>query len=467
MSRAAPLLVLALLACKQPPIEADPGENSPPPPGGNILVLLVDDLGIDKVGVYDAHPDRPPTPVIDSLAAEGVLFRSAWANSTCSPTRATLLTGRHPTRHGIGRWIMPSDGDYSLPLEETTIPEMLQHSPLGYADAAVGKWHVVSWAEEDPASHPNRSGFDWYAGSLANLDNGIGPDEQNRGYFHYQKSTNGTLSDSETYATTDTVNDAIGRIEDLAEPWLLSVAFNAPHSPFHFAPEELHSYESASTDAEKFHTMVEALDTEIGRLLQALAPEVRDNTTIIFASDNGTPPQAILPPHDKDRSKGTLYEGGVNVPFIVTGPLVENPGTESLALVHISDIFPTIAEIAGVDLSQVIDERTGQRVVLDGVSMLDLLQDPSAATREMMFTQHFYPAGAPPHPNKDGQAVRDVRYKLQHATNQDYFAFFEIEQPYDDGEDLLLDGLTAEQQEGYDRLEAYFDEMQQMVYDGP
>lgn len=109
------------------------------PLGGNVLILLSDDIGIDKTAVYREHPTPAPTPNIDALASKSVLFRNAYAQPTCSPNRASLLTGRHPTRHGSGRWINPSAQSFALPEQELTIPELLRRAPEAWTTALYGK----------------------------------------------------------------------------------------------------------------------------------------------------------------------------------------------------------------------------------------------------------------------------------------------------------------------------------------
>ena len=136
----------------------------------------------------------------------------------------------------------------------------------------------------------------------------------------------------------------------LPEPWLLYVNFNAPHSPWEVPPKRLHNQQvnNKSSDAKKYRAMVEALDTEIGRLLDGIPKKTRDKTTILFFADNGTPDEAVVQPWRVDRAKNTPFEGGVHVPFIAVGPQVTKPGSESDALVHVADIFSTVADVAGV-----------------------------------------------------------------------------------------------------------------------
>jgi arylsulfatase A-like enzyme len=155
---------------------------------------------------------------------------------------------------------------------------------------------------------------------------------------------------------------------------------------------------------------------------------------------------------DPRRCKGTLYEGGVHVPMIVTGPAVHLRGTETDALVHFVDLFATFAEIAGVDVGDVIDPRTGAPVVLDGVSWLPHVMDPDLpSSRSVLHTSHFFPSGAGPY-DWEQDALRDDRYKVVYGPQRGWW-FFEYQSPFDEGPDLLTGGaLTPEQDAAYQRL---------------
>jgi arylsulfatase A-like enzyme len=439
-------LLLALGACA---IEPDsPGTQAH---GGNILVLLVDDIGVDKIRAYGEHPGAPPTPSIDALAARGVLFRNAYAPPTCSPSRAALLTGRHPRRYGLGDRLQTRADLYEVPLSELALPEALERSPLGYDQAAVGKWHLSTFNSPSGEHHPLLFGFRWYAGSFANLNITNTPGASRGTYEHWQKNTNGTFSFSDTYATTDTVNDALERIEALESPWFLWVAFNASHRPFHEPPPGLHTRPSLKTAIERFDAATEALDTEIGRLLDAMNAETLALTTVIFLSDNGTPRAAMAPPLDLSHGKGTLYEGGINIPLIISGSAVKKPGAESAALVHVVDVFATVAELTGVDVNRLEDER-GAPVAIDGSSLLPYLEDPALPSqREFVFQDAFTPNGPGPY-RSDTRMIRNHRYKLVKSTETGD-EFFDLRGRTDDGPNLF-GSLNPEQQAAYESLRA-------------
>lgn len=436
------------------------------PLGGNVLILLTDDIGIDKTSAYGEHPNPVPTPTIDALAAEGILFRNAYATPSCSPSRASLLTGRHPSRHGIGRWIYPDTTRYSLPADELTIPQMLAHSPLHWSSAAVGKWHMVGFEHENPSMHPLDAGFPFYAGSLGNPLSATQDGNTPRSYENWEKDQNGVTTWTTHYMTVDTIDDAILLVETLPEPWLLYVATNGAHAPLHNPPDELLAEPLAenATELEQYTAMVQVVDAQLGRLLDAIPADVRGRTTIIYTSDNGTANEVdiIEDPWDPARAKGTVYEGGVNVPFIVSGPLVGAPGQESDALVSFVDVLPTIAEIAGVALDTLTVEtgdHAGQPITFDGHSLIPYLQDPSAPSQPYVFTEQFYPNGDTSSLNYRDRMVRNADWKLvRHETWEDgalttTHEFYHFEPgAWDEGADLLEGTLDADAQAAYVEL---------------
>ncbi len=357
---------------------------------GNVLVLVADDMGFEMIGAYGVGGDPATTPVLDSMSQSGVLFRNAWSSPLCTPTRATIQTGRYGFRTSIGlvEWHDP----VALPLAEITIPEMLDlGTGNAYQHSAFGKWHLGARQQPGWNLSPNAAGYDHYAGALTNF-------EGSETFSNFPKVINGVESTSTTYATTDEVDDAIAWISAASEPWFCLVNFHAPHSPFHAPPDSLLSQATRNelqaagpVDDDPrpyFKAMCEAIDTEVGRLRSELG-SVWDNATVIFLSDNGTPAGPVpAPPVEPDKAKGTLFRGGINVPLIVNSPLVQSPGSESNAFVHTADLFATIAELAEVDLTAVIPEGRN----LDSVSFVPSIVDSSVAgARQELFSERFFP----------------------------------------------------------------------------
>lgn len=417
----------------------------------NILLIIADDLGNDEVGIYNEGDDatRPPTPNIDRLAAKGVRFTNAYSNPVCSPTRAGILTGRYSLRHGVGDIVRFKTQSYTLPSEEVSIPELLDAAESGYDHSLCGKWHLDTDASGG-LQHPLLEGFNWAAGSRSNFND----------YYKWLKNTNGAPRMVGTYATMDTTNDAIARSNTMTEPWFLWVAYNAPHLPFHFPPRDLHTRPGDDhSKANRYAATVEALDTEIGRLLASMHPTVRKNTIVIFLGDNGSPTKAL----GGDVGKGGVTEAGVNVPFIVAGAAVpaHSRGKVSKALVHTTDVYATVADIADVNVGAVLPPGR----VIDSVSLLPVLADPKhASIRRYAYSERFQPNGPPPYDTKQ-QMIRDQRWKLVRLGVEEVFeGFYDFDAapPNEDGENLCPcpRKLSGEALKAYNRLGAELDRLE-------
>ncbi|MDG2305909.1 MAG: sulfatase-like hydrolase/transferase [Candidatus Binatia bacterium] len=407
----------------------------------NFLLIIADDLGVDSLAVYSddlayGHvgegADHGPTPRLDTLASEGILFRHAYTNPLCAPSRAQILTGRHAMRTGVG-----TPGGAVLDLAETTLPEILAGT---HSSAAIGKWHVGPGGDVD---HPIDSGFDYFAGAL----NGNISD-----YEDWQKTIN-SAGGSDTvipnhlvYATDDNSAEAIAKIAEFGEaPWIVYLAFNAPHSPFHVPTQPLTTaVTTGSSSHVKYEAMIEAMDREIGDVLDSIPASILADTTIIFIGDNGTPTGVTRPPFLSSHGKGTVYDGGTNVPLIIKSPHVAVAGTESLAFVQSTDIFATIAEIGGV-----VSEAE------DSISMVPYLSDatlPTQSARPYAYAEQFTPNGAGIVYTDHERAIRDGQYKLIWR-NDVYEEFFDLTaNPFEDANLLPYAGMTEEQQAAYDAL---------------
>jgi arylsulfatase A-like enzyme len=386
------ILCLLLLACLTNQLcgaQTQRGQTPPLARRPNILILLADDLGVDMVSCYAEGSAPPCTPNIDGLAARGLLFRNAWTNPWCSPTRSQLLTGRYGFRTGIGQAV--NNKNQGLPLSEFILPEFL----TGYASSISGKWHLAGQGQGK--NHPGKSGFGYHAGSMGNIND----------YFNWQKVINGNEFTSTVYATTDCADEAIQAVLAMPEPWFLYAAFHAPHKPLHVPPKGLcacptssncDAAQSNSPKAVLAKAMTEAMDTEIGRLLQSIPAD----TLVIFMGDNGTGTLATEPPFDKTHAKGTLYEGGVNVPLIIAGA-----GTvqgECLALVSSTDLFATLGDLALVP-----------SLAEDSVSLVPYMLGSQKPRRSSVYAEYFTPNGPGPWTTHT-RAVRNDRYKLIRST---------------------------------------------------
>lgn len=409
----------------------------------NVLVVLADDLGVDYVGCYGEGSNPPPTPTIDGIAAQGVLFRNAWAYPSCSPTRAAMLTGRHPFRTLVGRWIRhPNNSGPAIGTVremEWTLPELLDRAGTGYGHACIGKWHMhdASFGNGAPTT---LGGYATYTGALWG---------QIPSYTSWPRVHQGVEQTETSYATTKTTDDALAWIQGQSGPWLCYLAYNAPHIPFHAPPSGLHTrnLSSSSSNRELYKAMIEAMDTELGRLLSTLGPAVVANTHILFLGDNGSVQNMAEAPFDPSRAKGSPYEGGVNVPLIYAGPAAVSPGREVSALACAVDVFASVLELTGA-----AGALPSWRVT-DGVSVVPYLADPQqSALRQFAFTEEFT-GNAWPAPNTNGHAtVRNDRYKLIHRYSGGGHELFDLVGDPWESVNLLAGALTAQQQQNYAAL---------------
>lgn len=371
----------------------------------NLLLIVLDDVGRDALSTWTDDVRAAPMPNLDRLAADGVRFRQAWSNPVCAPSRAALLTGRHARRTGIGGAVPPGSEGYSLPLQEELIPEVLARAPVPYRSVAVGKWHLATEGTGG-TSHPTDQGFEHFRGTAGNLDLSGDVVGEAGTYDDWAKITDGVVARRQAYATSDVVDDALELITPITQPWFLYVAFHAGHAPYHTPPDALTGLglRANAPEAIQYRAMLTALDTELGRLLDGLDPGTRARTVVVVMGDNGTPPAGVLPPNDPRRAKRTLFEGGVGVPFLISG---DGIGTGDVqAPIHLVDVLPTLAGLAGVPEDRL-------PAVLDGIDLAPWLTDPGTpSTGRTIHAEYFEPSGFPVVAEVDILTARDDRWKL-------------------------------------------------------
>lgn len=322
------------------------------PPRPHVVYILADDLGWKDVGF---HGSDIKTPNLDKLAAEGARLEQFYAQPMCTPTRAALLTSRYPNRYGLQTAVIPSNGKYGLPTDEWLLSQSLQEA--GYKTAIVGKWHLGHAKRE---FWPRQRGFDYQYGPL------LGEIDY---YTHSAHGIKDWFRDNQPvhevgYATTLLGQDAARLIEshDAKTPLFLYLAFTAPHAPYQAPQEYLDRYPQISDPNRRaYAAMITAMDDEIGRVLDALEKQgMRDNTLIVFQSDNGGPRSAKVT-GEMDTSKGSipadngpyrdgkamLYEGGTRVVALANWPGKIPAGSVVQQPIHVVDMFPTIAKLAG------------------------------------------------------------------------------------------------------------------------
>jgi len=319
-------------------------------PRPNIIYLLADDLGFTDVGF---HGSEIKTPHIDRLAAGGARLEAFYVQPVCSPTRAALLTGRYPMRHGLQVGVVRPWAQYGLPLEERTLSQALQEA--GYFTAICGKWHLGHFERTYLPTHRGFSHqYGHYNGALDYFTH------ERDGGFDWHR--NDQVCRDEGYTTTLLGDEAVRIIEqqDAGRPFFLYVPFNAPHAPLQALPDYLDKYKDiADPKRQKYAAMVTCVDDQIGRIVAALDKRgLINNTLIAFSSDNGGPLQSGATNGSLRAGKGTLYEGGVRVNAFANWPGQIAAGTVVNEPLHIVDWYPTLLKLAGASLEQ--------KLMLDG-----------------------------------------------------------------------------------------------------
>jgi len=355
----------------------------------NILLIIADDMGVDVSPCYSETP-QANMPNLKELCDNGMVFENAYSAPLCSPTRATVMTGKYGFRTGVGSVPSREHGG-SLSEHETTVFDRIKDK--GYSTALIGKWHLS--ADPRDLNHPQKLGVDHFFGPFGG---GV------KDYENWAAVENGRRVRVSNYATSEISDRAIDWLGSQSSPWFLWLAYNAPHTPFHLPPTDLHNFDDLSGNdrdlkrnpAPYYYAALEALDAELGRALDSLSADERHDTVVFFIGDNGTPTQ-LLGRDNQGRGKGSLYEGGVNVPLIVSGTSVSAGRSE--ALVNTTDLFSTILTLADADPT-----------AEDSISFVPALAG-AAGDRQFAYVEHF--AESPPRGGAQlGWAIRDARYKL-------------------------------------------------------
>lgn len=363
--------------------DQEKGDETPP----NFVLLMSDDQGWDEVG-YNGHPHLK-TPVLDEMARQGLRLDRFYAgHSTCSPTRGSFLTGRHPNRYGT---FFPN---WSIRPEEISIAHIL--SKAGYATAHFGKWHLGPVKEDSPTS-PGAMGFDEWLSHDNFFE--INPVLSRNGGAPQQFEGEGSQ------LIVDEAIQFMKKAKQKKQPFLVVIWYGSPHEPYSGLPADLALYDKLPADyaqqsvkltsnetgeqvdrplrevLQERYAEITAMDRSIGILRNYLKDEgLRDNTLLWFCGDNGTPPSAARTGMSLHGQKGTLYEGGIRVPGIIEWPkYIKEARTTQLNAVT-SDIFPTLCALTG----QPLPDRP-----LDGVSLAPLLKGAMQDREAPLVFWHF------------------------------------------------------------------------------
>jgi arylsulfatase A-like enzyme len=312
--------------------------------GPNIVFLLADDMGYADTGF---HGSEIKTPNIDGIAARGAKLEQFYVQPVCSPTRAALMTGRYPMRHGLQVGVVRPWAQYGLPLDERTLAQALKEA--GYTTAICGKWHLGHF---QPEYLPTKRGFEHqyghYNGALDYFTH-----IRDEGFDWHRDDK---VCRDEGYTTHLIAKEAVRLIKEqpASKPLFLYVPFNAVHAP-HQVPEKYKEpYAALKEPRRTYAGMVAAMDEAIGQIVAAIDEKgLRKNTLFIFSSDNGGPAPGRVTSNGPLRAgKGTLYEGGVRVVACCAWEGRIKAGSAVQAPLHMVDWYPTLLKLAGASLEQ-------------------------------------------------------------------------------------------------------------------
>jgi arylsulfatase A-like enzyme len=345
----------------------------------NIIHIVADDLGWKDVGFNGCTDIK--TPNLDKLAAEGAKFTQFYVQPMCTPTRACLMTGRYPFRYGLQTAVIPSTAAYGLDTTEWLMPQCLKEA--GYQTAIIGKWHL---GHADKKWWPKQRGFDYqYGAMIGELDYFTHDEHGVLDWFRDNKPLK-----EKGYTTTLIGKDAARLIEkhNFSTPLYLYLTFNAPHTPYQAPKEYVDRYPNISDPTRRTYAgMVACLDDEVGRVVAALDKKgIRDNTLILFHSDNGGTRSKLFTGVMADVSKinlpcdngpyregkGTLFEGATRVCAFANWPGHIKAQTVE-GLIHAVDIYPTFAGLAGTS--------TAKCKPLDGLNVWDTIAEGKPSPR--------------------------------------------------------------------------------------
>lgn len=385
--------------------------DDPLPPRPNVILIMTDDQGYGELGCH-GNP-MLKTPNLDRLASQSVCFTDFQVSPTCSPTRASLLTGRHEFRSGVTHTIHERE---RLALGAVTLPSLLQTA--GYTTGIFGKWHL---GDED-AYQPERRGFNEVfihgAGGIGQSYPGSCGDVPGNRYFSPVILHNGTFEQTTDFCTNVFFDQATRWIDSERgknHPFFALITPNAPHAPY-LSPEEAaapYRDQGLNEDSAAYYGMIANIDANVGKLLEKLREwKIDRNTLVIFMTDNGHPIKDLFNAGMRG-TKGTPFQGGTRVPCFIHWPGVLMPGIDVDEMAAHVDILPTLAEICGFAVPAGLK--------LDGRSLVPLLRDPSADWADRYLFTHVgrWPKGKAADSKYASCAVRTGRFRF--VNNRELF----------------------------------------------
>ncbi len=403
----------------------------------NIVFFLIDDLGRTDVGFMGSKEIK--TPHIDALAKGGAILDAHYVQPVCSPTRSALMTGRYATHTGVYTVVRPH-AKWGLPLNERTLANAL--SDAGYETAITGKWHL---GEFDSAYTPTARGFaHQYGHYFGALDYNTKLREGTRDWYRDDKPAN-----DEGYATHLVAKEAcrLIREKDQSKPLFLYVPFNGVHAPLQVPEKYLEPYGHLKGNRRTLAGMIAAVDEAIGQIVETLEQQgLRQNTLIIFSSDNGGPnPKALSTNGELRAGKGTIYEGGIRVCACVNYPGKIPGGITIREPMHMIDWYPTLVKLAGGSL-----DSANQKLPVDGLDVWPMLtqsapsphdailmvQSPTKAAVRMGDWKLVMNAGAPGADDEEAPANRPRARRNAASREEPVFELYDLSNDRSESKDL-------------------------------
>ncbi|GAB5561931.1 MAG: hypothetical protein SynsKO_35780 [Synoicihabitans sp.] len=394
----------------------------------NLVLIVTDDQGYWDVG-FNGCTDIP-TPNIDRIAREGARFENGYVTyPVCGPSRAGFMTGRYQGRFGFRNnpTLNPMDANAGLPVEEDNIAEVLDR--VGYYSGIVGKWHLGT----HPRFRPNVQGFDEFYGFVAGghryfPEDLIYPDiesvDRRGGWYETKLRRNDVAVETDEYLTDELSNEAVDFIaRNHADPFFLFVAYNAPHTPMQASEKYLQRFAHIDDKLRRtYAAMVSAVDDGVGRILQEIdAQGIAENTLVVFFSDNGGASNNGSINTPLRGNKGTLFEGGMRVPFAMRWTGQIPAGLDYQHPVSSLDVLGTMAGVTGVEIAA--------KRPLDGVNLLPYLKGKkSGPPHDFLFWEML---------TKQARAVRhgDHKYVIMEKDGEE--ALYELDADIGETENRL------------------------------
>jgi arylsulfatase A-like enzyme len=404
------LFAIILSSCSEDAVNIVTEEQSP-----NILFILADDLGKDAINGFSEGSIKPNTPNIDAIRKNGLSFNNFWTYPTCSPTRASIITGKYGYRTNV-----KGAGDVLAQSEIALQKYISDNTSNSYASALIGKWHLSG---NGLGADPEAFGIDYFAG----LIRGIVDD-----YYNWKFTEDGVTKVETTYSTEKITDLSINWINQQSKPWFLWLAYNAPHTPFHVPPSNMHkqgnlpTYVNGLDPIPYYMAAIEAMDFQIGRLMDGMTAAEKENTIIIFIGDNGTPNQVAQKPYSSSTAKNTLYQGGINSPMFISGKGVSRTGNDN-NLITSTDLFATISEIAGVSISTIHDSKSFKSLFTQSA------------------TKRAYQYSEMDDGNTDAWTISNGTYKLFVNAKGGKEMYYLVNDPYESND--IFDGVLSSNEE--------------------